>query len=164
MNSREYQSLSLRTVPAPLMYWSEAFDGDRDATRAQLMCNCALGLAGEAAEIEDDPSSDEIGDGYWYAYVLFHVLGVEQYEPDVDEPSSGPQRRAHRSAGVICELVKKHTFHGRPFEDVRDDIAERLRRYVDALAQMDARSASATFDQNVDKLRSRYPDGFFERG
>lgn len=167
MNSRSYQNLSLRTVPPPMAYWTDGFVGDdRDAARTQLMCNCALGLAGEAAEIEDEPSSDEIGDGYWYAYAMFHALGIESYEPQptADQPRHAHQRAAHRAAGGICELVKKHAFHGRSFDDVREPIAQRLKAYVDALAGMDEQSADATFDQNVAKLKSRYPEGFFERG
>lgn len=163
MDSRKYQSLSLRTVPEKLAYWAEGFDGDREEARRQLMCNCALGLAGEAAEIDETPTSDEIGDGYWYAYALFFVLGVTKYDPVAgDAPGAG--RAAHRAAGAICELVKKHVFHARDFDDVSEQIVSFNRAYVNALASIDGQSAGETFTQNVDKLRARYPEGFFERG
>jgi hypothetical protein len=163
MHSDDYQELSLRTVPEPLAYWVDGFEGDAETARRDLMCNCALGLAGEATEIEETPTSDEIGDGYWYAYILLHVLGGSSYEPQPgDEATAG--RTAHRSAGAVCELVKKHAFHGRDFHEVRDEMTEFVHAYVDALAALDDQPAGETFQQNVDKLRSRYPEGFFERG
>lgn len=163
MESKTYQELSLRTVPPHLMFWHGSFDGDADEARTHLFCNCALGLAGEVAEIEEAPTSDEIGDGYWYAFVLFHVLDVEPPEPTPHDPDVA-LGTAYRAAGAICELAKKHMFHGRDFADVREPAAQYLRRYVDALAALDDQSAAATFDQNVAKLRARYPEGFFERG
>ncbi len=165
MKSSRYQSLSLRTVPPELMFWADGFEGDRERARTDLLCNCALGLAGEAAEIDEAPSSDEIGDGYWYSYVMFHCVETDGYEPQPTERS--PQdatRAAHRAAGSACELVKKHAFHGRGFDEVADKIAHFVRVYVDALASLDQQSAAETFQQNIEKLARRYPEGFFERG
>lgn len=162
MDSRTYQSLSLRTVPEPLMFWHPDCP-DPGRARAELFCNCALGLAGEAAEIDEAPTSDEIGDGYWYAYVLFRVLDAEPQEPSPSDPA-GAHRAAYRAAGVICELAKKHLFHGRGFDVVREATLRALETYVGAIAAIDPQPAAATFEQNVAKLRARYPEGFFERG
>lgn len=162
MNSRDYQRLSLRTVPEPLAYWTMA-GAQADFARRQLMCNCALGMAGEAAEIEETPTSDEIGDGYWYAYILLHVLSVDEYEARPGNRETAV-RTAHRSAGAVCELVKKHVFHGREFDVVADKLRNFTRAYVDALATLDAQTAPQTRAQNVAKLEARYPAGFFERG
>ncbi len=162
MDSRTYQELSLRTVPPELMFWRDDCP-DPAAARSQLFCNCALGLAGEAAEIEEAPTSDEIGDGYWYSYVMFRVLDAKPIEPTPGNHVDA-QRAAYRAAGALCELAKKHLFHGRDFDDVRGPAIELLSKYVHALAALDKQPASATFDQNLDKLRSRYPAGFFERG
>lgn len=162
MDSKTYQELSLRTVPPNLMFWS-ADCADPEAARSQLFCNCALGLAGEAAEIDEAPTSDEIGDGYWYSYVMFRVLDADPIEPTRGDRADG-QRAAYRASGALCELAKKHIFHGRDFDVVREPAIELLRKYVGALASLDEQDASATFDQNLDKLRSRYPAGFFERG
>lgn len=163
MDSREYQSVSLRTVPPHLAYWTAEFAGDRDDARRDLLCNCALGLAGEAAEIDAAPSSDEIGDGYWYAYVLLYVLGVQNYAPQPGKEELAAQR-AYRCAGTVCELVKKHAFHGRDLDTIAPHLVDATRGYVDALAALDRQPASETFAQNVAKLRARYPEGFFERG
>lgn len=162
MNSATYQRLSLRTVPASMAFWDAESDAQRDAARRDLLCNCALGMAGEAAEIAQTPTSDEIGDGYWYAFVLFHALGVHEYEPRQDGDSRAID--IHRAAGAVCELVKKHAFHGRTFEEVCDRLAEHAREYADALATLDEQSPAETFTQNVAKLEARYPSGFFERG
>ena len=163
MISREYQNLSLRTVPAHLAFWK--LEGEvAQRARRDLLCNCALGMAGEAAEIVETPTSDEIGDGYWYAYVLFRALGVDDHEPRTTGDRSTAQANAHRSAGAVCELVKKHVFHGRDLDAVADKLTSFTRAYVDALATIDTQPAATTFDQNVAKLRARYPEGFFERG
>lgn len=163
MISNDYQELSLRTVPEPLGFWVDGFDGDLEEARRDLMCNCALGLAGEATEIDETCTSDEIGDGYWYAYILLHVLGESCYEPQPGDAATASQT-AHRSAGAVCELVKKHAFHGRDYDEVREPMVGFVHSYVDALAALDEQSAGETFQQNLDKLRSRYPEGFFERG
>lgn len=160
MNSEVYQSLSLRTVPANLMFWEAGSDAD---AREKLFCNCALGLAGEAAEIEEAPTSDEIGDGYWYSYVMYRVLDAAPVHPEPGQDAD-PHRSAYRSASSICELAKKVMFHGRPLDDVRDKALANLNAYVQAIAVIDPQSAAETFDQNVEKLKARYPAGFFERG
>lgn len=157
MDSTTYQRLCLRTAPG--------HDTDRRAT----LLNCALGLAGEVGEIADTPTSDEIGDGYWYAYVMLWCLGVTTYEPMPLDAGEAPDeaaalRAAFRACSRACELVKKHAFHGREFDAVRDDLTHATRRYIDALARLDAQPAAATFQQNIDKLRARYPEGFVERG
>ena len=162
MDSARYQSLSLRTVPADLMFWA-ADCHNPDEARMRLFVNCALGLAGEVAEIHDTPTSDEIGDGYWYSYVMFNVLDATPREPvPADVPD--PMRAAYRAAGTICELAKKHMFHGRDFGAVRGKALDALHAYIDALAALDEQAPSQTFDQNVAKLKARYPDGFFGRG
>lgn len=156
MDSSTYQLLCLRTAPG--------HDTDRRAT----LLNCALGMAGEAGEIADTPTSDEIGDGYWYAYVMLWCLGVTEHQPEPLSPEACEQgdalRAAFRACSRACELVKKHAFHGRDLDLVRPDLLASTRRYVDALAALDPQSAAATFEQNIDKLRARYPEGFVERG
>ena len=159
MTPETYQRLSLRTVPEPLQFWNHASD---DA-RIDLFCNCALGLAGEAAEIDESPVSDEIGDGYWYAYVLFRVLDAPPQLPQASSKQDS-QRTLYRASGRLCELAKKVRFHGRPLANIRDEALVMLGRYIDALAGRDDQSAAQTMRQNVDKLKARYPEGFFERG
>lgn len=160
MDSTSYQALCLRTVPPSLQFWH----ADADArAREQLFCNCALGLSGEASEIEDAPTSDEIGDGYWYSYVLFRVLDAPPRLPTATADPN-PLRIAYHAAGALCELAKKTMFHGRQLEVVQPTAVGHLHRYIDALAALDPQPPQATFEQNIAKLTARYPAGFFERG
>jgi hypothetical protein len=161
MHPSEYQELSLRTVPPDLQFWRDDCTNPEWA-RGQLFCNCALGLAGEAAEIDETPSSDEVGDGYWYAYIMARTLDAEPREPS--DMGGDPQRELYRAASTLCELAKKHVFHGREFDALRQAATIHLWRCVDALAAIDEQPAPQTREDNVNKLRARYPDGFFERG
>ncbi|GEM_PF-4380740 len=163
MNSAQYQSLCLRTVPKIHQYWEFDFEGDVQNARAELMTNCALGLSGEAAEISELPSSDEIGDGYWYAYTLLWALNVESYEASPSQ-SEDHLKDAYYFSGKVCELVKKHVFHGREFNDILDPLKRATKRYVDSISGIDKQSQTETFAQNIGKLKKRYPEGFFERG
>lgn len=161
MDSLAYQKACRRTVPAEHRFWEEGFRGDREAARSQLLVNAVLGMSGEAREIHDEPSSDECGDGYWYAYTLLTCLEVSGVDP---EPR-GDQSDLYHSACVCAELVKKIVFHGRPFTDCRPELLAAAQRYLNAVAGIDPRDEpGATFQQNVDKLLERYPDGWVERG
>lgn len=162
MDSATYQSMSLRTVPAELQFWDIEFSGDVEDARTKLLTNCALGMAGEAAEISELTISDEIGDGYWYAYICLWILNVESYAPQTGVADA--QSEAYRAAGQVCEYVKKHVFHGRAFDEVLPILTRFTKRYVDALASLDSQTATETFEQNLAKLKARYPAGFFERG
>ncbi len=163
MNSVQYQDLCLRTVSKEQHFWDLEFDGDVSKSRSELMTNCALGIAGEASEISELPSSDEIGDGFWYSYVLLWALNVEGYEPS---PSTSDEclKEAFYFSGKICEFVKKHVFHGRDFDVIREPMIRATKQYIDSIAGLDNQSASETFQQNIGKLKSRYPEGFVERG
>lgn len=163
MNSAQYQELCLRTVPKEHQFWDLEFEGEVEKARAELITNCALGIAGEASEISEFPSSDEIGDGFWYSYALLWSLNVEGYEPS---PSTNRDclKDAFYFSGKICELVKKLVFHGRDFDVIREPMIRATKQYIDSISGLDTQSASKTFEQNIRKLKSRYPDGFFERG
>ncbi len=163
MNSSQYQELCVRTVPPEHQFWKLEFDGDIPKARSELMTNCALGIAGESSEISELPSSDEIGDGFWYSYALLRALNVDEYEPS---PSTNADclKDAFYFSGKICELVKKLVFHGREFEVVREPMIRATKQYIDSIAGLDKQSISETFEQNIGKLKNRYPEGFFERG
>lgn len=161
MDSVTFQRACRRTVPVEHRFWDETFTGDREAARKALLTNAVLGMSGEAREIDDDPSSDECGDGYWYAYTLLTCLEIE----GIDPVPSGGQTELYHSACVCAELVKKIVFHGRPYRDCRPALLDAARRYLNAVAAIDPNEAAGpTFQQNVDKLLERYPDGWVELG
>lgn len=146
-----------------MKYWDLNFAGDIDTARRNLMTNCALGLTGEATEISDLPSSDEIGDGFWYAYVLLWTLNIEGYKltPSTDQD---PLKDAFYFSGKISELIKKHVFHGREFDVVSDPLIRATKRYIDSIAGLDSQTPEESYKQNIEKLKARYPEGFIERG
>tara|TARA_R110002051_G_C8576093_1_gene476559 strand:+ start:40 stop:414 length:375 start_codon:yes stop_codon:yes gene_type:complete len=69
-------------------------------------------------------------------------------------------------AGEYCELIKKHTFHGKKPLDL--DAAKKELGDVLYYVAMAAKNLQISLDEvaqaNVDKLRARYPNGFVEGG
>ncbi|HEY0735104.1 MAG TPA: nucleoside triphosphate pyrophosphohydrolase family protein [Herpetosiphonaceae bacterium] len=64
-------------------------------------------------------------------------------------------------AGECSEAIKKHLFHGHPLD--RPALAKELGDvlwYVAMLADSCGLSFDAIAEQNVAKLRARYPEGF----
>jgi len=69
-------------------------------------------------------------------------------------------------AGEYCELIKKHTFHGKRPLDIdaaRKELGDVL-YYVSMAAQNLGITLEEVAQANVDKLRARYPTGFVEGG
>ena len=69
-------------------------------------------------------------------------------------------------AGEYCELIKKHTFHGKKPLDL--DAARKELGDVLYYVAMAAKNLQLSLDEvaraNVDKLRARYPEGFVNGG
>lgn len=69
-------------------------------------------------------------------------------------------------AGEIAEMVKKHVFHGHPWDD--EKVVKLIRELGDILwyinygaVRVGGIGLEAVFDKNIDKLAARYPEGFF---
>lgn len=64
-------------------------------------------------------------------------------------------------AGEVGDYCKKILFHGHPLDrdKLRDELGDVL-WYVAALASVCDLSLDAVAEQNIAKLRRRYPDGF----
>lgn len=66
-------------------------------------------------------------------------------------------------AGEIAELVKKHVFHGHEID--RDKLVKESGDVAWYLNHLVVRSAKTTwgevFRRNIEKLKARYPEGFF---
>jgi len=67
--------------------------------------------------------------------------------------------------GEVVEMVKKHVFHGKAMNlaDVEKELGDVL-WYVAAVASTLGLDLTAIAQRNVDKLKTRYPDGFVEGG
>lgn len=166
MNAVTYQEQCART-------WNT-----NDPERLQL-CNAALGLVGELGEFVRRPSVDELGDCYYYVVTLARMIGGRGEHVDLATWSDVRSRKdsadhvaateageaALRAASRVAEWVKKLCFHDKP--DAVTDIALCLERASDEMmvaAHELAVTPSAVMQQNIDKLRARYPDGFVEGG
>lgn len=68
-------------------------------------------------------------------------------------------------AGEYCELIKKHVFHSKPMnpEDAKKELGDVL-YYVAMAAANLGMSLEDVAVANVEKLNSRYPEGFKEGG
>ncbi|MBC7561487.1 MAG: nucleoside triphosphate pyrophosphohydrolase family protein [Gemmatimonadaceae bacterium] len=64
-------------------------------------------------------------------------------------------------AGETADMLKKHLFHGKPLDP--DEVMKELGDvmwYVAGMATAMGMSLDDVAQRNVDKLRTRYPDGF----
>lgn len=64
-------------------------------------------------------------------------------------------------AGETADMLKKHLFHGKPLD--ADEVVKELGDvmwYVAGMATAIGVSLGDIAQRNVDKLRTRYPDGF----
>lgn len=66
-------------------------------------------------------------------------------------------------AGEVVELVKKHRYHGHPLDaaELRKELGDVL-WYVAELCAAAGLSMGDVAARNIDKLRTRYPEGFSE--
>ena len=64
-------------------------------------------------------------------------------------------------AGELANLIKKHTFHGHPFDPskMREELGDVL-WHVMALCEVIGAYSGDVALQNVNKLEARYPNGF----
>ena len=132
----------------------------------------ALGLSGEYGELEDaiedngngDATNEdvlkEIGDVLWYLSAMFITIKNERRDYSSGKPAS-----AAGSVSQICDHVKKYKWHGKDLD--YGLVQSRLDILLLVLCTA-TRSFGWTIDEvmqsNMDKLKSRYPQGFIEGG
>lgn len=176
----EYQQQAMRT----------ANTNDRATTTEQRLCNAALGLCGEAAELlhqltwEIDVTDEnltqesvkdlikELGDILWYVAFTANTLGFELDEYILDRPiteSSIPWEPMSITieAGAIADDVKKHVFHGHKLDKtVMIWRLGNIIRSVDYICSVsfanipDQITIRTVMEKNIEKLWKRYPKGF----
>jgi len=145
VNAREYAKHCHRT-------WND-HPPDAGLQRA----NAALGLAGEMAEYLADPSPDELGDALYYLAVLRSLYGMPAGVGHTALPPDEPMQ----AAGRLCEMVKKDVFHDDPadLQGIMRETSE-LQEYLAAEADSLGPGVEEVREQNIEKLRKRFPDGF----
>jgi len=173
----EYQQQAMRT----------ANTNDPATTTEQRLCNAALGLSGEAAELlhqltdvtNEDLTQEsvndlikELGDILWYAAFAADTLGFKLDEYILDNPiavSNLPWEATSIAieAGAIADAVKKHVFHGHKLDKtVMIWLLGNIIRSVDYICSEvstnipDQITIRTVMEKNIEKLWKRYPKGF----
>jgi NTP pyrophosphatase (non-canonical NTP hydrolase) len=85
-------------------------------------------------------------------------------QPTIDRVTNGALGLGGE-AGEVIELVKKHRYHGKPLD--REALVGELGDvlwYVAETASAAGLSLWGIAEENLSKLRARYPDGFEEGG
>ena len=159
MNIKQYQELSARTL--------NGLEVQIDETEMRL-ANYALGLVGEAGEIAEQASQqavsvDELGDCLWYVSAIFTVLDMEMRavnSGNYDNFFIGKiANDLIHEASVVCEHVKKRVFHRKG--DRTKEIVRHLGIMISMIEAMAGDNGlEVVMERNVEKLKSRYPDGF----
>jgi NTP pyrophosphatase (non-canonical NTP hydrolase) len=156
MDLVEYRSLAQRTA---------------NPSSPNRLAVAALGLVGETAELiaEEDTSSItlELGDVMWYVAELSTIMGGEIPSSDsfaVIYKNLSSYRLCIElvvQTGGLADYVKKVVGHGHGMDP------SRILSYLDAIVQIlrwlanrQQFSFEGALEQNIDKLRRRYPDGF----
>lgn len=151
LSAKEYAPLARRTIDTTL--------ADRERLAMLL-----LGLIGECRESEDvsspwndDEEIAEAGDILWYLTLACEELGVDVVEmltecTPCDAPSDNP-----------CEDVKRFAFHGRGREMI-DAWLNYAAFCVGEIAEGACVSVDHVRWKNIEKLASRYPEGFVMGG
>lgn len=110
--------------------------------KPQRKANHALGVAGEVAECDQLLASSSCDGAQYFA-----------------------SHEAMRTAGSICDVVKKNEYHGRPADKTAmlKELGDVL-WYVSALALDYGFTLEEVATANVEKLKARYPEGFVKGG
>jgi hypothetical protein len=166
MTPNEYQLNCLRTVPTRMHFWEHRGELLEIEMRNNLLANAALGLCGEAREFIKTPTTDEAGDCYWYVAVAAQAVGV--YLASLVYNTNFEIATGRRVAGELlydsacrfAELAKKVVFHDKSIDIYLPEMCECLATYLYAVDYLDETQMDICMEQNISKLRARYPDGF----
>lgn len=164
MNASDYQRAAERTMV-----------GHDNEMR---MMNAALGLCGEAAEIDQVVASDwgednndlinEAGDLLWYVAQMCRALGksIASVPPNRQVFIGWTEQQAvtvlYRNTGALADMVKKRVFHRgptlNPFKIM--EALEATVGAVDHILRLRGMTLEEAFDANNAKLLKRHPNGF----
>lgn len=153
-----YQPLAMRTLNA-------------DLSQEQQLISGALGLCGELSELDPEiPTTDEAGDVAWYLALLCQateqnigVLYLAASKPEL--PIVPDAWRLHYGmtyhAGQIADRVKKIAMHSHPFfpSDFTMNFQGAMYYFL-AFCEHHSLNVKTILEQNVEKLKRRYPAGF----
>ena len=151
----DYQRLASRTSTQKTEYQSA------------LLAIAGLGLCGESAELHEafevpDATKQqlELGDVFWYVAEIATICHLDLTEgQQVSDNASTIHLMAR--AGHLADHIKKHVGHGHPLST--EYVSEALGGLVNLLTQLANNygyDRTDILEQNIAKLRLRYPNGF----
>lgn len=137
----------------------------RTAAPGDLLLHCAMGLVTETVEMETADTLEnyleEAGDTMWYVAIGCHYLQVTLEEAEESAPSE--DLKPFMIAGNFMNLMKRQVFYGKaatPFDlmSTLGSMIATLRAEVRASGS----SLETVMEENIAKLRKRYPARFTE--
>lgn len=159
MNAHDYQEKSKRTIE-----WEPTIGQTRDL----VLINAVLGLIGEwneliACNVNSAQHVNEMGDCWWYLAAVHSVLGLD-FSKTVEAalaPYIGEDLGGFVPLATVAEMVKKGVFHRKVIYPIefKPHLVAFARELINE-ANMAEMGLSIIWQNNVDKLRTRYPDGF----
>lgn len=122
-------------------------------TRKERISEATLGLCGEIDELINGDISkraDELGDVFWYMYILAFELQIRV------EDSNWYLDLTWDPTNALCEQVKKNIYHGKDNLPKIEALLGMIQGYV-PVDDLDVEEVKAA---NIEKLKARYPEGF----
>lgn len=149
-----------------------------DAPSKRLTVDVAhaiMGLATEVGELfssldDGTNQTEEFGDILWYCAVYAHSQGRFAFTPDQTEvfPDKEHHLPVFETALAInsislelLDMVKKSTFYNREFDyALADHLFLDVYELIEKWTESRKIRISDLFEQNIDKLKTRFPDQF----
>lgn len=156
----QYQELALRTARSTL-------------SNDVRQCNWAMGLAGEAGEIQGlflegpidkEALSDELGDILWYGAVMadeycFKFSDIQKTFTSIEK--TYVHARLSVEACKLCDYIKKVVCHGHIINERKVLCCLGLiMKYAERLGEEHGIDTMDVMSRNIEKLMKRYPEGF----
>lgn len=129
------------------------------------LLHSAIGMVTEAAERDAAPDEanyrEETGDIMWYVAIGCNELGLTIEE--AEEMAAAPDTHPVQIAADFIDLLKKEIYYGKRANPVDQtvllgDMIASLRSDCEA----DGTTLETVMEQNIAKLKVRYPDKFTE--
>jgi len=157
MELTDYQELASRTASQHPMMLRLAVAG--------------LGLAGETAELigEEDPTKLplELGDVMWYVAEIATCLGLKLSSSDSNTIQYSKMSSYNLSnelvvqTGTLADYIKKVVGHGHALVPGKVQVClDGIIQNLQWICHRQGIDFDTCLEQNIDKLRKRYPEGF----
>lgn len=132
----------------------------------EQIANATMGIVGEVGEFTECPHDPlEAGDVYYYIATFLRLCDVSpnRIDPGAAEPMMSSVPGTLRRTTELAESVKKWLYHGKgDCKEAAIECVILLARTMHALCEYNNWNVHEIWQQNIDKLKERWPDGFAE--